>query len=79
MTISKGHDPFFHVVRLIVTQKMLDDLNKRIEEDSTAAIEDSLYDTTRRSCQACIFQNTGVKTRKAIPHTCGKFPSRKKI
>ncbi len=26
----------------------------------------------RRSCQACTFRRMGVKTRIAIPHTCGK-------
>ncbi len=26
--------------------------------------------TTKRFCQACIFQKAGVKTRKVIPHTC---------
>jgi hypothetical protein len=25
----------------------------------------------RRNCQACFFARTGVKTRIAIPHTCG--------
>jgi len=28
--------------------------------------------TTSRSCTACTFLIHGVKTRKAIPHTCGK-------
>lgn len=26
----------------------------------------------RNSCTACTFQKNGVKTRRAIPHTCGK-------
>lgn len=26
----------------------------------------------RASCSACTFIKNGVKTRKAIPHTCGK-------
>lgn len=28
--------------------------------------------TKRTSCTACTFINNGVKTRKSIPHTCGK-------
>ena len=26
----------------------------------------------KRSCTACMFMKNGVKTRKNIPHTCGK-------
>ena len=29
-------------------------------------------DTRRNSCTACTFIRNGVKTRKAIPHTCGQ-------
>lgn len=28
--------------------------------------------TTSRNCTACSFLKHGVKTRKSIPHTCGK-------
>lgn len=28
----------------------------------------------RDNCTACRFQRDGVKTRRAIPHTCGKEP-----
>lgn len=32
--------------------------------------------TTKRFCQACIFQRAGVRTHRPIPHVCGKdFPS----
>jgi hypothetical protein len=78
MSFLSNDKRIYRVVRLVVTQSMLDDLNKTMQEDSTAALEDSLYDTTHRTCQACLFQKNGVKTRRAIAHTCGKFPIRKK-
>lgn len=61
---------------MIVTQQMIDDLNEMKGFDSTLELEDSLYDTTHRYCQACIFEKNGVKTRKAIKHTCAKSKKR---
>lgn len=36
--------------------------------------------TRKNTCTACTFEKNGVKTRRAIPHTCGKddkFPQSK--